>query len=63
MHQSRMQDFLKGGSVTVLYYARSARGILEATPTLLKTTPIFDRFRERLLALPVNRSVFDRNFC
>ena len=27
------------------------------------TMPIFYRFGERLLALPVNRSVFDQNLC
>ena len=55
--QWRMQDFLKGGSVTV------SRKFLKPHPLLIKNTPIFDRFRERILALPVNQSVFDRNFC
>ena len=27
----------------------------------VENTPIFERFREKLLALPVNRSVFDRD--
>ena len=52
-----MQDFLKEGSITLL-----RAQIFEATPLSVKTTPILDRFGEKLLALPINRSVFDRDF-
>ena len=54
----RMQDFLKGGSVTILRAEN-----LKPCPFLIKTTPIFDHFGEKLLALPVNLSIFDRDFC
>ena len=64
--QWRMQDFLKGVSVTVLRAKRAHAKFLKPHPLLIKNTPIFDRFREGILALhalPVNQSVFDRNFC
>ena len=58
--QCQMQDFLKGGPVTLSHVCIAHMKLLEATPTLIKTIPIFDHFREELLALPVNRS---QNFC
>ena len=58
LHQWRMQDFFEGG-----FCYSIAREFLKPHPLLVKTTPIFDRFGEKLLALPVNRSVFDRDFC
>ena len=36
---------------------------LKPRPLLIKNTPIFDRFGEKFLALPVNLSIFDRDFC
>ena len=54
--------FLEGGFCYCV--AREARPkFLKLHPLLIKTTSIFDRFREGILALPVNQSVFDRNFC
>ena len=47
-----MQDFLKGGSITI-----SRAKILETTPILIKTMPIFAR-SNKLLALPVNWPFF-----
>ena len=35
---------------------------LKLCPFLIKTTHIFDQFGEKLLALPVNRSIFDPDF-
>ena len=37
--------------------------VCEAQAKIFATTPIFDRFGERLLALPVNRSIFDQDLC
>ena len=46
------------------HFARVARAkFLGHAHKLVKATPIFERFREKLLALPVNRSVFDRDCC
>ena len=58
-HQWRMQDLLKGGSVIVLREARAK--ILGPRPLWPKTTPIFERFGEKLLVLPVNPFIFDRD--
>ena len=52
-----MQDFLKGGSVTMALCVKN----LKPCPLLIKTMPIFDRFGQKLLALPVNLSIFDRD--
>ena len=54
--------FLEGGFCYII--ARKACAKIFKPRTLsIKTAPIFDRFGEKLLALPVNRSVFDLNFC
>ena len=53
-----MQDFLKGVSV-----ATSRAKFSRPRPLAIKNTPIFERWGEKLLALPVNPSVFDRDFC
>ena len=50
--------FLEGGFCYII-----AREFLKPHPLSVKTTPIFNRFGEKLLALPGNRSVFDRDFC
>ena len=59
--QWRMQDFLKGGSAATLREARAK--IVWPRPFLIKTTPIFERFGEKLHVLPVNPAVFDPDFC
>ena len=49
--------FLEGGFCYII-----EREFLKPHPLSGKTTPIFDRFGEKFLALPINRSVFDRDF-
>ena len=60
--QWRMQDFLK-----FLFSCNIAREacaeFLRPRPFLIKTTPVFERFGEKLHVLPVNPAVFDRDFC
>ena len=56
-------------SYTVLYNSVADLGLSEGgfcysiVCKKFATTPIFDRFGERLLALPVNRSVLDQDLC
>ena len=47
------------GNGTGLYMLRAG----QSTHEKIVTTPTFDRFGEKLLALPVNRSVFDQYLC
>ena len=60
MHVQAVADagFLERGFCSSIARAK----FLEATPTLIKPMSIFKCFREILLALPANRSVFDQNF-
>ena len=55
--QWRMQDFLKGGSVII------TRANFMPRPLFVETTPIFKRFWEKLLSVPVNPFIFDRDLC
>ena len=50
--QWRMQDFLKEGFVIII--AHKVHEILKPHPLSGRTTPVFNRFGVKLLALPVN---------
>ena len=50
--------FIKGGFCNSI-----VREILGPCPLWPKTTPIFERFGEKLLVLPVNPFIFDRDLC
>ena len=55
-----MWDCFQRDSVT---HNSMCENVNKPQPLLGKTTPIFDHFKEKLFALPLNRSVFDQNFC
>ena len=56
--QWRMQDLFKGGFCNGIVRKAHVK-ILGPRPLLPKITPIFERFREKLLVLPVNPFIFD----
>ena len=58
LSQWRMRDFLKWGSV-----ATSCAKFSWPRPLSIKTTPNFERLGEKLLVLPVNPLIFERDFC
>ena len=54
--------FLEGGFCCNIVREAPAK-FSRPRPLSIKTTPIFERLGEKLLVLPVNPSVFDRDFC
>ena len=64
MHATALADAgLHEGGFCYNIVCKARAKTLKPRPLLIKNTPIFDHFGEKLLALPVNLSIFDQDFC